>query len=133
MPHKLTKSALISEGKVVCVGIITVLSGVMMLFGRNAYEVQITGLVTFLLFIYIPNMAMIKRLLQPALPQKHCLFIEMMLSFRDRIQSKHRADSDASAAPNDQKREQDRLSIEKKVNSMPLKGSSVLFVCFLFF
>lgn len=71
------------RGKAVCLRIITVLSGTMMLFSRNSSEVQISGLVTFLLlFIYIPNMVMMKRLLQPALPQKHCLFIEVMLSFR---------------------------------------------------
>lgn len=90
-----------------CVRIITVPSGEMILFGRNAREVQISGLVTFLLFIYIPNTAMIQRLLQPALPQKHCLFIEMMLSFRGRIHCKHGADGDASAAPNAHEEEKD--------------------------
>lgn len=79
----------------------------MMLFGWNACEVQISGLVTFHLFIYIPNMAMVKRILQPALPQKHCLFIEMILSFGGRIQSKHRADSDAVVAPSAREQEQD--------------------------
>lgn len=70
-------------GKAVCLGLITVLSGTTMLFSRNPSEVQISGLVTVLLLsIYIPNMVMMKRLLQPALPQKHCLFIEVMLSFR---------------------------------------------------
>lgn len=44
-----------------CVRIITVLSGVMMLFGRNACEVLISGLVTYHLFIYIPNMALSAR------------------------------------------------------------------------